>query len=188
MHARSAKPGAVRGKAKCCIILFLMGGPPQHSTWDPKPDVAAEIRGEFGPIATNVPGSRRLNDAETAPNADKLCVVRAVSTGDNAHSSSGYYMLTGRPASADEATKTPTPVRAQRRPNMGAIVRRVRGDSGGRMPSAVAIARCTSSNTPTPPSGRGRTPGFLSRQGPGGPSAATRGAASLRIAEFTLRS
>ena len=29
--------------------------------------------------------------------ADKLCVLRAVSTGDNAHSSSGYYMLTGRP-------------------------------------------------------------------------------------------
>ena len=26
------------GRAKSCIILFLMGGPPQHSTWDPKPD------------------------------------------------------------------------------------------------------------------------------------------------------
>ena len=26
------------GKAKSCILLFLMGGPPQHSTWDPKPD------------------------------------------------------------------------------------------------------------------------------------------------------
>ena len=33
-----------------------MGGPPQHSTWDPKPDAPAEIRGPFKPIATSVPG------------------------------------------------------------------------------------------------------------------------------------
>src|ERR1700689_3102 len=42
--------------AKNCIVLFLMGGPPQHSTWDPKPDAPAEVRGEFGPITTSVPG------------------------------------------------------------------------------------------------------------------------------------
>src|SRR5579862_475624 len=45
-----------RGSAKSCIVLFLMGGPPQHSTWDPKPDAPAEIRGEFKPIGTVVPG------------------------------------------------------------------------------------------------------------------------------------
>ncbi|HND56676.1 MAG TPA: DUF1501 domain-containing protein, partial [Pirellulaceae bacterium] len=86
------------GKAKSCILLFLMGGPPQHSTFDPKPDAPAEVRGEFGPVATNVPG---IQFADCLPRlskvADKLCVLRAVSTGDNAHSSSGYYMLTGRP-------------------------------------------------------------------------------------------
>jgi hypothetical protein len=86
------------GKAKSCILLFLMGGPPQHSTWDPKPNAPAEVRGEFGPIATKVPG---LSLSElmplTAQVADKLCILRAMSTGDNAHSSSGYYMLTGRP-------------------------------------------------------------------------------------------
>src|SRR6516162_147469 len=43
-------------RARSCILLFLMGGPPQHSTWDPKPDAPAEIRGQFGPIATTVPG------------------------------------------------------------------------------------------------------------------------------------
>ena len=47
-----------------CIILFLMGGPPQHSTWDPKPNAVAEIRGAFGPIATNVPG---INVCELLP-------------------------------------------------------------------------------------------------------------------------
>src|SRR5947199_6363904 len=46
------------GRAKSCIVLFLMGGPPQQSTWDPKPDAPAEVRGEFGPIDTNVPGIR----------------------------------------------------------------------------------------------------------------------------------
>ena len=44
------------GRARSCILLFLMGGPPQHSTWDPKPDAPAEVRGDFGPIATTAPG------------------------------------------------------------------------------------------------------------------------------------
>ena len=76
----------------------MMGGPPQHSTWDPKPDATAEVRGEFGPISTSVPG---LQFCELLPETSRLahhvCVLRAVSSGDNAHSSSGYYMLTGRP-------------------------------------------------------------------------------------------
>lgn len=86
------------GKAKSCIVLFLMGGPPQHSTWDPKPDAPADVRGDIAPIATNVQG---VSFGELMPrlsrHADKLCVLRAMSTNDNAHSSSGYYMLTGRP-------------------------------------------------------------------------------------------
>ena len=43
-------------RAKSCILLFLMGGPPQHSTWDPKPEATPDVRGPFGPIATAVPG------------------------------------------------------------------------------------------------------------------------------------
>src|SRR5688572_24779964 len=34
------------GRAKSCIVLFLLGGPPQHETWDPKPDAPVEIRGD----------------------------------------------------------------------------------------------------------------------------------------------
>src|SRR5205809_876146 len=57
MRQRAAATEATPlGRAKSCILLFLMGGPPQHSTWDPKPDAPREIRGEIGPIATNVPG------------------------------------------------------------------------------------------------------------------------------------
>src|SRR5437660_11257490 len=42
------------GKAKSCIILYLSGGPAQLDTFDPKPDAAEDIRGEFGTIATSV--------------------------------------------------------------------------------------------------------------------------------------
>src|SRR5262245_59421742 len=44
------------GKAKSCIVVFLLGGPPQHETWDPKPDAPAEVRGEFKPIPSATPG------------------------------------------------------------------------------------------------------------------------------------
>ncbi len=46
------------GRAKSCILLFLVGGPSQLETWDPKPDAPAEVRGPFRPIATSVPGTR----------------------------------------------------------------------------------------------------------------------------------
>jgi hypothetical protein len=86
------------GKAKRCIAIFLLGGPTQHSTWDPKPQAPAEVRGEFGPIATNVPGIHISELFErTARHMDKIAILRGMSTGDNAHSSSGYYVLTGVP-------------------------------------------------------------------------------------------
>src|SRR6478609_8754142 len=58
--------GASFGRAKSCIVLFLSGGPPQHETFDPKPDAPAEIRGEFRAIRTSVPG---MMFCETLPYA-----------------------------------------------------------------------------------------------------------------------
>lgn len=96
--ARGVGTSEVFGKARSCIVLFLMGGPPQHSTWDPKPQAIAEIRGQYGPMETVVPG---IQIAELFPRCaqrmDRIALLRAVSTGDNAHSSSGYAMLTGVP-------------------------------------------------------------------------------------------
>src|SRR5712692_10543491 len=46
------------GKAKACILLFPYGSPPQHETFDPKPDAPAEIQGELKSIASRVPGLR----------------------------------------------------------------------------------------------------------------------------------
>src|SRR5881227_3115644 len=56
----AARPAAEAsfGRAKRCLVLFLTGGPPQHDTFDPKPDAPAEIRGPFKSIDTNVPGIR----------------------------------------------------------------------------------------------------------------------------------
>src|SRR3990172_9845301 len=44
------------GKAKSCIFLFMWGGPSQLETFDPKPEAPSDIRGEFRPISTRVPG------------------------------------------------------------------------------------------------------------------------------------
>jgi len=92
----SASKPASFGRAKSCIVLFLAGGPPQHETWDPKPDAPLEICGTFRPIPTRVPG---LHLCETLPHtarvAEHLAVIRSMTTDINAHSTSGAFMLTG---------------------------------------------------------------------------------------------
>jgi hypothetical protein len=135
-----AKPtaGAAPGRARSCIILFLFGGPSQHATWDPKPEAPAEIRGDFGAIATSVPG---LSIGELLPRtaiaADKICLLRGMSTGDYAHSSSGYYMLTGRPHQPLNAENA-NPGSPNDFPSTAALLGRTGPDRGG-LPPAVAL-------------------------------------------------
>lgn len=125
-------------QAKNCIVLFLFGGPPQHSMWDPKPDAPAEVRGEFGPIDTTVPGIRIASCfPQVAKVAKHVCFVRSVSTRDNAHSSSGYYMLTGVPhAPMNSENANPGPPNDW--PTFASIIRRLRGDQNG-MPASVRL-------------------------------------------------
>ncbi|MBS0266229.1 MAG: DUF1501 domain-containing protein [Planctomycetes bacterium] len=86
------------GKAKSVIFLWLQGGPPQHETFDPKPEAPAEIRGEFRPISTNVPGIQFCELLpRTAAIADKLAIVRSLCTHSDLHDASGYWVLTGYP-------------------------------------------------------------------------------------------
>ncbi|MCA9026842.1 MAG: DUF1501 domain-containing protein [Planctomycetaceae bacterium] len=85
------------GAAKNIIYLWLQGGPPQHETFDPKPNAPSEVRGPFSPIQTNVVGTQFCELLpRTARIADKLAVVRSLSTDNNIHSASGYHVLTGR--------------------------------------------------------------------------------------------
>jgi hypothetical protein len=87
---------ATFGRAKNVIFLWLQGGPPQHETFDPKPDAPAEVRGEFKPIRTNVPGVHFCELLpRTAAIADKLAVVRSLCTHSDLHDASGYWVLTG---------------------------------------------------------------------------------------------
>lgn len=44
------------GKARSVIVLFLYGAPSQFDTLDPKPDAPQEVRGDFKPISTSLPG------------------------------------------------------------------------------------------------------------------------------------
>jgi len=125
-------------RAKSCIVLFFLGGPPQHETWDPKPDAPVEIRGDLAPIASAVPG---FQVGELMPGVAKLteniCAMRAVTTKDNAHSTSGYAMTTGvahKPLGVEGAK----PGAPNDWPCMGAVVRRLRPDQGG-LPSAIAV-------------------------------------------------
>src|SRR5262249_38671361 len=53
---RAEARGAARRSHKAVIHIFLAGGPPHQDLWDLKPEAPAEIRGEFRPIPTTVPG------------------------------------------------------------------------------------------------------------------------------------
>jgi len=171
------------GRAKSCILLFLMGGPPQHSTWDPKPDAPREVRGEVGPITTNVPG---IHIGELMPRlaqrTDKLCILRAMSTADNAHSSSGYYMMTGRPH-APMNFENANPGAPNDWPFMGAVVQQLRGQPGA-MPAAVRLPqRIFNTDGSVWP---GQDAGFLSRTAEPWLLRCEPGNRQFRIPEFSL--
>jgi hypothetical protein len=171
------------GRAKACIVLFLMGGPPQHSTWDPKPDAAAEIRGEVSPIATSVPG---LHMGELMPRlaqeADKLCVLRAVSTNDNAHSSSGYYMLTGQPHMPMNVENA-NPGAPNNWPTLGGVVTRLRRGPGA-LPAAVRLPhRISNTDGSVWP---GQDAGMLGRNADPWLLRCEPGSSQFRVPEFSL--
>ena len=126
------------GKAKSCIVLFMLGGPPQQSTWDPKPDAPPEVRGQIGSIETAIPGVRFSElMPKLARRADKLAVLRAMSTNDNAHSSSGYYMMTGRPHIPMNA-EGGKPGPPNDWPNWGAVLQRLLPPAKN-LPNAVRL-------------------------------------------------
>jgi hypothetical protein len=97
-HARaSSTPESTFGRAKRVILLFMWGGPAHQDTWDLKPEGPEGTRGEFLPIATNVPG---IDISEHFPllsrHADKLAIIRSVGQEDNNHSTGAHAGLTGR--------------------------------------------------------------------------------------------
>jgi uncharacterized protein (DUF1501 family) len=80
-------------------LLFMWGGPAHQDTWDPKPQAPAEIRGEFEPIATKVPGIHICEHFPLlAQRTDRLAIVRSMTHTDVDHLTSTHFLLTGQPA------------------------------------------------------------------------------------------
>ena len=107
------------------IVLFLLGAPPQQETWDPKPDSPAEARGDMGVIRTATPGLVVGETmVKTSRLTEKIAILRACQTNDNAHSASGYFMTTGR-AQQPMQVENAKPGAPNDWPSMGAVVRKV---------------------------------------------------------------
>ena len=88
--------GTTGSVQKSIIMIFLPGGPPHQDMWDIKMDAPAEIRGEFRPIKTNVPGIEICEHfPRIAKMADKMTFIRSIVGASGDHDA--YQCMTGRP-------------------------------------------------------------------------------------------
>lgn len=127
-----------------CIMFWLDGGPSHIDSFDPKPDAPAEIRGEFRPIQTRVPGALF---SECMPRLaalnDKFTIVRSIRHDQNNHGAGNHYMTTGAP------TRIPVSCGAfaSYHPSMGSVVSHERGSTNG-MPPYFSIPDMSRSGGP----------------------------------------
>ena len=127
-----------------CILIWLDGGPSHFETFDPKPDAPAEIRGEFQPIQTKIPGVFfSENMTRLAAISDKLTILRSVCHNQNNHGAGNHYMMTGAP------TRIPVSCGAfvSFHPSMGSVVSAERGAPDG-LPPYFSFPSMTRSGGP----------------------------------------
>ncbi len=97
-NAAAAEPSAAANPKSNCILIWMDGGPTHFETFDPKPEAPSEIRGDFHPIDTNVPGIRICEHLpRLAQIADKYAIVRSVCHNQANHGAGNHYMMTGAP-------------------------------------------------------------------------------------------
>jgi hypothetical protein len=133
---------------KSLINIFLAGGPPHQDLWDLKPDAPSEIRGEFRPIGTNVPGIQICEVfPRLAQRMDRCAIIRSVVGCEGAHAA--YQCMTGWPQSSLKTIGG--------RPSMGAAISRLRGPVDPSVPPFVGLTPPTK-HLPWSDSG---TQGFL---------------------------
>jgi hypothetical protein len=99
---RQAEAASNGASATGVIQIWLSGGPATIDMWDPKPEASEEIRGEFRPIATAVPGVRiGEHMPRLAAMMDRCVLVRSLGHTISAHGPGTVYMATGnRPSAA----------------------------------------------------------------------------------------
>src|SRR5436190_5625736 len=146
------------GRARSVIMLYLHGGHAQQETWDPKPDGPTPERGEFGAIATSVPGVRV---SELLPRCarilHRLAVIRSLSHANANHVQASLSAMTGHahpPAAEARGDFPPSPSDF---PPFGAVLSSLR--KPGRLPTWVQVGPLMRRNNGTVL--HGQLPGFL---------------------------
>jgi hypothetical protein len=128
---RATAAGSSGGSAKVrnCILIWLAGGPSHIDTFDPKPDAAVDVRGEFKPIDTSVPG---LKISEVFPNLAKVMnqvtLIRSMTSPEADHDRAAHHMLT---------SYRPSPALVY--PGYGSVVAKSREATRGMLPPYVAV-------------------------------------------------
>jgi Protein of unknown function (DUF1501) len=121
-------------RRKSCILLWMAGGPSHLDTFDLKPDAPENIRGEFRPIDTSVPG---IQISEHFPRFARLmqhaAVLRGMSTVESDHKLATYHLHTGYQNRAGAVAF----------PSLGALVARELGRRDVPLPNYVCIGRGT---------------------------------------------
>lgn len=130
------------GRAESAIIVFLQGAPSHIDLWDPKPDAPAEIRGEFKPIPTPVPGIF-LGEVlpQIAQQADRFSLIRSLGCkpkGLPNHGSAIYMLMTGHDPGNFSPTGLAVPPSREDLPSVGAVTARYHPAAAGRF-SYVAV-------------------------------------------------
>ena len=144
----SAEQAQGRGGHKAVIMIYLVGAPPHQDMYDLKMDAPAEIRGEFQPIPTNVPG---IEICEHMPRLarvmDKCVPLRSVyGSPSGAHDS--FICYTGNTVQNQPAGGWPS---------LGSVVSRIQGPANPAVPPFVGLAP----DAGHPPYGSPGLPGFL---------------------------
>lgn len=125
LAAEAQRPAGSRpGKAKNVILLYLLGGAATQDMWDLKPGAPSDIRGEFKPIATNVPGIQICEHLpQTARWLHKMAIVRSVTHQAGCHNCLPSYTGFDQPM-PDQHPRDTDP------PSMGAVCEYLRQGRG----------------------------------------------------------
>lgn len=114
---------------KSVIMIYLPGGPPHQDTFDLKTNAPSEIRGEFKPISTSVPGTQICELLPLlAKQAHRYTIIRSIADAVDDHSD--FMCQTGR-------RKQPQPPGGW--PTMGACVSRVLGAANPAVPAFIGL-------------------------------------------------
>jgi hypothetical protein len=150
----SEEGGGPPAKADACIILMLNGGPSHLDMWDLKPQAPDNIRGEFKPISSSLPGVPLCEHLpKLAAQMHRLCLVRSMHHSvNNAHALAVYTAMTG-----DDRGDANRIVgnSASDHPSPGAMVSRLRPPASDAVPH-VALPYMTKEGAGGPPQ-----PGFF---------------------------